>query len=147
VAEDAALLHQLLAAMASEAGAVIGSNVATLLEHGFGPTPGFHALLAETDQPLGLILYFPEYSTWRGQIGLFVQDIYLTPAARGLGLGRKLLASAIEHADWSPQFLTLRVARQNLPARAFYEALGMELRDTADQLILQGQGFDALMNR
>lgn len=147
-AEDIPTLLHLLTAMAAEDGARIGSTEASLNAGGFGPAPFFRALLAEDDSgPLGMILYFPEYSTWRGEMGLFVQDIYVTPAGRGAGLGRALMAGALAHADWSPRFLTLMVARGNAVARAFYAGLGLTPRDDADQLILQGQGLAALMSR
>lgn len=146
-AADVPTVLRFLVAMAAETGETIGSTEASLLAHGFGPSPRFHALLAErAGDPLGLILYFPEYSTWRGEIGLFVQDVYVSPAGRGLGLGRKLLAAAMAHADWQPQFLTLMVARKNTAARAFYAALGLSLRDEADQMILEGEGLAALMH-
>lgn len=147
-AEDVPTLLRLLTAMAAEDGASIGSTGASLLAAGFGPAPHFHALLAEGDgAALGMILYFPEYSTWRGEMGLFVQDIYVAPAGRGTGLGRALMAAALAHADWSPRFVTLMVARGNAGARAFYAGLGLTPRDDADQLILQGQGLTALMSR
>lgn len=147
-AEDIPTLLHLLTAMAAEDGARIGSTEASLHAGGFGPSPHFHALLAEDDAgPLGMILFFPEYSTWRGEMGLFVQDLYVAPVGRGAGLGRALMACALAQADWSPRFLTLMVARKNAGARAFYQSLGMTLRDDADQLILQGQGLAALMSR
>ena len=146
VAADVPTLLRLLTAMTAEAGETTGSTEASLLAHGFGPKPRFHGLLAERDgQALGMILFFPEYSTWRGEMGLFVQDVYVSPEGRGLGLGRDLLAAALRHADWQPQFLTLMVAHVNQNARSFYAALGLTLRDEADQLILEGEGLRALM--
>lgn len=146
-AEDAETLHALLQAMAAEQGESIGSTPDSLRAHGFGANPRFQALIAEGQAALGFVLYFPEYSTWRGELGLFVQDIYLTPAARGLGLGRKLLAEAMTTAAWKPQFLSLMVAQNNATARAFYAGLGLTLRDEADQLILAGEGLAALIHR
>lgn len=147
-AEDVPTLLRLLTAMAAEEGAQIGSTEASLRTAGFGPKAHFHALLAEDETgPLGMILFFPEYSTWRGEMGLFVQDIYVAPAGRGAGLGRALMAAALAHAPWSPRYLTLMVARGNARARAFYAGLGLTRRDDADQLILQGQGLKALMSR
>lgn len=148
LAQDVPTLLRLLSAMAAEAGGTIGSTEDSLRAGGFGPSRHFHALLAEDDTgPLGMVLYFPEYSTWRGEMGLFVQDLYVAPAGRGAGLGRALLAGALAQADWSPRFLTLMVARKNAGARAFYQSLGLGLREDADQLILQGQGLTALRTR
>ena len=145
VPADVPLILRYLADMAAEAGETTGSTAESLLAHGFGPNPRFHGLIAEGDAPLGMILYFPEYSTWRGEMGLFVQDVYVAPAGRGQGLGRQLLAAAMAAADWQPQFLTLMVAHVNQNARDFYAALGLTLRDEADQLILEGEGLTALM--
>ncbi len=145
VAGDAALIHQLLAEMAAAEGGEIKGTAQTIAQHGFGPKPRFRVLLAESSFPLGLILYFPEYSSWRGQMGVYVQDIFVRPAARGLGLGRILLAKACQDADWNPQFLTLMVGRKNASARAFYGALGFGARGKSDPLILDGTGLAALI--
>ena len=145
-AADVPVILRFLQAMAAEAGETVGSTEASLLAHGFGPSPRFHGLIAEgAAGSLGMVLYFPEYSTWRGEMGLFVQDVYVAPEGRGLGLGRQLLAGAMATADWGPQFMTLMVAHPNAGARGFYEALGFGLRDDADQLILEGEGLKALM--
>jgi ribosomal protein S18 acetylase RimI-like enzyme len=145
IAADVPQLLAFLTAMAAEAGETVGSTKASLLAAGFGPAPRFYALIAEDGRgPLGMILYFAEYSTWRGEMGLFVQDIYVSPLARGTGLARRLMGQAMAQADWQPRFLTLMVAHDNPGARAFYTRLGMGLRDTADQLILEGQGLRAL---
>ena len=131
--------------MAQAEGGQIKGSLQSLLAHGFGPSPRFRVVLAEDAAPLGLVLFFPEYSTWRGEMGIFVQDLYLAPAARGRGLGRALLAAAwAEAQDWQPAFMTLMVAHKNHNARAFYAALGFEMRDASDQFILAGEGLGAL---
>ncbi len=147
VAEDAALIHAMLAEMADAEGGVIGGGVESLVQHGFGVEPRFRVVLAE-DQgiTLGFCLFLPEYSSWRGAMGLFVQDIYLSHAARGKGLGRELLVAALAHAqDWQPAFLALMVKRSNILAIGFYETLGFTLRDASDPYILEGEGLKALM--
>jgi GNAT superfamily N-acetyltransferase len=145
LASDADLIHDLLVENATNEGGQIAGSPETLLRHGFGPVPLFRVVLALGDQALGLSLFFPEYSSWRGVMGVFVQDLYLRPSARGRGLGRGLLgASMAEASDWHPQFLTLMVQRKNANAQGFYRALGFILRDASDQLVLEGEGLSAL---
>ncbi len=148
VAEDASLIHSLLVENATHDGGQIAGSAETLLRHGFGPQPLFRAVLAFDDQPLGLSLFFPEYSSWRGAVGVFVQDLYLRPTARGRGLGRGLLVATLAHsADWQPQFLTLMVQHKNSAAQGFYAALGFGIRAASNQLILAGEGLTALTAR
>lgn len=144
--EDCPVVDQMLREMAAAEGSNIAGSPASLLEHGFGPTPRFRIILARNEaQVLGFCLFLPEYSSWRGEMGVFVQDIYLRPAARGLRLGKGLLAAAWRNAeDWTPAFMALMVKRSNLPAIGFYQALGFRLRDTADPFILSGEGLAAL---
>ena len=75
-----------------------------LRRHGFGPDRRFEALLAFVDdEPAGFALFFPDFSTWRGRPGLFLEDLYVREWARGRGVGRRLMARlaaiAIER-DW-----------------------------------------------
>lgn len=147
-AADIALIHALLVENASNDGGQIEGTRDALLRYGFGADPLFRAVLAFDSQPLGLSLFFPEYSSWRGAVGVYVQDLYLRPAARGRGIGRGLLAATMQHsADWEPQFLTLMAQRKNAKAQGFYAALGFELRFASDQLILAGEGLAALIAR
>ena len=96
IAADAPLIHALLSEMAEAEGGSIGGGVAALLRHGFGPEPRFRVLLAQEQAvTLGFCLFLPEYSSWRGAMGVFVQDIYVRPGARGKGLGRGLLAATL----------------------------------------------------
>lgn len=145
-AKDAALIHAMLSEMADAEGAQIGGSAESLLQHGFGAQPRFRVVLAEENGvALGFCLFLPEYSSWRGVMGVFVQDIYLNHAARGKGLGRGLLAAALAAAaDWQPQFMALMVKRSNVLAIGFYQTLGFELRDSADPMILAGEGLAAL---
>ena len=147
VAADAALIHAMLSEMAEAEGGVIGGGVEALLLHGFGSEPRFRVVLVEERGiALGFCLFLPEYSSWRGAMGLFVQDIYLNHAARGKGLGRGLLAAALaESQDWQPAFMALMVKRSNVLAIGFYQTLGFALRDASDPYILEGEGLRALM--
>lgn len=130
-AEDAGLLLQLigeLAAYERMANAVVATE-ADLRRYGFGPERRFEALIAEiSGEPAGFALFFPDFSTWRGRPGLFLEDLYVRDWARRLGTGRRLMsrlaAIAIER-DWTA--LHLNVLDWN-PARGFYHRLGIERR-------------------
>lgn len=141
---DVAMLHALLQALSDHDGGGPVGPVETLVAHGFGPRPLFHALLAEdAGQVLGMILFYPDYSTHRGQPGLFVQDFYVLPEARGRGVGRRLLSAAMAHQDWGAGYVTLGVDPANRAARAVYDKLGFRPRGY-DFLILDGAGLEAL---
>lgn len=145
-AGDVRAIHALLVENAANDGGRIAGSEASLLRHGFGAVPRFRAVLAEgADGPLGLSLFFPEYSTWRGTVGVFIQDLYVRPAARGQGLGRALLAASVAAAaDWDPDFVSLMVQHHNAAAQAFYAAQGFVLRAQADVQVLEGEGLARL---
>lgn len=87
---------------------------------------------AEADTPVsvGFALYFFNYSTWLGKHGIYLEDLYVTPAARGLGAGKALLKAVAQIAldndcgryEWS-------VLRWNTPAIEFYQACGAKPQD------------------
>jgi len=100
---------------------------ATLLAEGFGPRPAFEALLAEAEgRAVGFALFFHNFSTWQGRRGLYIEDLYVTPAARGLKVGERLVraCAALALARGCPR-LDLQVLDWN-PARDFYRRLGLE---------------------
>jgi GNAT superfamily N-acetyltransferase len=100
---------------------------ADLLKHGFGRVPRFEALLAFVDQkPAAFALYFPNFSTWTGRPGLYLEDIFVHEWARKLGVGRRLmarLAAIVLERQWGR--FDFSVLHWN-PARDFYHRLGME---------------------
>ncbi|MGH7095201.1 MAG: GNAT family N-acetyltransferase [Stellaceae bacterium] len=107
-------------------GAVVATE-ADLRQHGFGPNPRFEALIAELDgESAGMALFFPRFSTWLGQPTLFLEDLYVCQAARGRGVGRRLiarLASIALERGWGR--IDFHVLDWN-PARGFYQRLGFE---------------------
>lgn len=97
----------------------------------FGRQPAAHVLLAELKgSPAGFALYFFNYSTFLGQPGLYLEDLFVEPSQRGRGVGRALLAQLATIAEargcgrmeWS-------VLDWNADAIAFYRKLGAEGMD------------------
>ncbi|HEY4083509.1 MAG TPA: GNAT family N-acetyltransferase [Burkholderiaceae bacterium] len=94
--------------------------------HLFGPKPVIEGLVAELDgRVVGYALYFTNYSTFLAKPGLYLEDLYVSPAQRGLGIGRELLVSLAREAnrrdygrfEWS-------VLDWNADAIRFYEKMG-----------------------
>jgi GNAT superfamily N-acetyltransferase len=144
-AEDAALLLRFIRELAvfERAPDAVVATEADLVRHGFGPQPQFEAILAYLDEkPAGAALFHSRFSTWLGRPGLYLEDLYVAEAARGRGVGRRLLARlaaiAVERG-WGR--IDFHVLDWN-PARGFYERLGMGqvdewLRYGADEAALK----------
>lgn len=141
---DVPTLRAMLQALAEHDGGdyAVGSEAGLLL-HGFGPRPLFWAMVAEADAPLGMVIYYPDYSTHRGEAGVYVQDIYVADAARGLGVGRGLLNAMMQQQDWGARFITLGVSVENAIAQGFYTRLGFQKRGY-EMMILDGKGLETL---
>ena len=131
IEDDAPLLLSLireLAAYERTPEAVVATEE-DLRRHGFGPDARFEALLAFVDgRAAGLALFFPNFSTWTGQPGLYLEDLYVCDWARRCGVGRRLvarLAAVAVERGWTR--LDLAVLDWN-PARGFYRRLGFAER-------------------
>lgn len=98
----------------------------------FADRPLLHGFVAEVAGPdgfdvVGMALWFVSYSTWRGRHGLWLEDLFVRPEHRGLGLGRALLAAlAAETVARGYARLEWNVLDWNTPALGFYAALGAE---------------------
>ncbi len=129
VAEDVGILLDLVRELAiyeKMPDAVVATE-ADLLRHGFGPERRFEALLAMVDgRPAGFALFYPNFSTWQGRPGLFLEDLFVAEWARKHGVGRRLmtrLAAIALERDWAR--FDLSVLHWN-PARQFYHRIGMQ---------------------
>lgn len=114
-----------LAEYEREPDAVLATE-ADLLRDGFGATPRFRCVMATVrGEPAGFALFFTSYSTWRGHHGIRLEDLYVTPPFRRLGVGRALLQhlAQVAIAEGCPR-LEWDVLAWNAPAIAFYEQLG-----------------------
>ena len=91
----------------------------------FGPDRRCEVLMGEVDGKIqGFVMFFHNYSTWVGRAGVHVEDLFVREAARGLGLGRRLLAAVAAIAvQRGCRRLDLAVLDWN-PARKLYEHLG-----------------------
>jgi GNAT superfamily N-acetyltransferase len=92
----------------------------------FGPRPYAEALIAEVDGgAVGIALFFHNFSTFRGQPGIYLEDLFVRPEHRGRGIGKALLASLARiglergcgRLEWS-------VLDWNEPSIGFYRSLG-----------------------
>ncbi|CAN5461285.1 GNAT family N-acetyltransferase [soil metagenome] len=94
--------------------------------HLFGAKPKAFCDIAEADgAPVGFALWFYNYSIFRGRHGIYLEDLFVNPEARGLGAGKALLrglaqrceAEGLARLEWS-------VLNWNAPSIAFYDSLG-----------------------
>jgi len=139
-AGDVALIHQLLSELEKSLGVAqpVTRKPEDLLRYGFGENSFFDALIAwNRERPVGLAVYFSEFSTWRGSPGVYVQDLYVAADARGSGLGRQLMEAVIDRARvWGAAYCKLAVYGKNENALGFYRRLGFRVSDNERVLIL-----------
>jgi GNAT superfamily N-acetyltransferase len=106
----------------------------------FGPAPAlFGHVAAGEREPLGFALWFLNFSTWEGVHGIYLEDLFVRPTARGSGAGRALLAAlagicverGYRRLDWW-------VLHWN-PARDFYASIGATAMDEWIPYRLEGE--------
>lgn len=92
----------------------------------FGAQPHlFGHVAVQEGQTVGMALWFLNFSTWEGVHGIYLEDLYVTPAARGRGAGRALLCELARLcAARGYARLELAVLDWNEPAIGFYRGLG-----------------------
>jgi GNAT superfamily N-acetyltransferase len=148
IPEDVSAIFALIQALAAYehlCHAVTGTPAA-LAEHLFGNRPHAEALLAKIDdQAVGFALFFPSYSTFLTQPGLYLEDLFVLSDYRGKGIGKALLAQVAHLAvargcgrlEWS-------VLDWNAPAIAFYERMGATLLEDWRTCRVMGQELTQL---
>ncbi|HEX7692840.1 MAG TPA: GNAT family N-acetyltransferase [Sphingomonas sp.] len=120
------------------------------LTHALFDERSAEAVIAEQDdEPMGFALFFHNFSTWTGRKGLYLEDLYVTPEARGSGVGTALLRHLAGIAiDRDCARFEWAVLDWNTPAIDFYTAMGADSMDewrirrvTGDALVkLAGRG-------
>jgi len=139
---DAPVIHQLLTELEQALGMedAVKRKAGDILHYGFSEAPFFEAIIAWQDtRPLGLALYFREFSTWRGSPGIYVQDLYVKDEARGSGLGRRLLEALIERSrSRDATYCKLAVYHEDAAAISFYKHFGFHVSEHESVLMIDG---------
>lgn len=145
---DVGLIHSLIRALADYE-RLLHEAVATeadLRRELFGPSPKVFCEIAEHGgRPVGFALWFYTFSTFQGRHGLYLEDLFVVPEARGLGIGKALL-----------QYLAQRCVRENLgrfewsvldwnePSIAFYKSQGGVMMDEWMRVRVSGEALERL---
>ena len=112
----------------------------------FGPRPYAEVVIGEIDGAAqGFALFFHNFSTFEGRPGIYLEDLFVRPGARGSGLGKALLAHLAKlcterdcaRLEWS-------VLDWNAPAIGFYQSLGAKLMDEWTVMRVDGEALTAL---
>lgn len=149
--DDIGLIAQFIRALADYEKLLheVRFDEAVLAEKLFGARPYAEVLIGEIDgSPEGFALFFHNFSTFEGKPGIYLEDLFVTPEARGSGLGTALLADlarlAVERdcarLDWS-------VLDWNEPSIGFYKALGAQALDEWTGFRLEGDALAAMAAR
>ena len=146
--DDVPLVRQLIAELA-EYERLAHAAVATdddLRAQLFGAHPAAEVLIGEVDGvPAAFALFFHNFSTFLGKRGLYLEDLFVRPSARGVGLGKHLMAALARIAvqrdcgrfEWS-------VLDWNAPAIGFYRRIGATGMDEWTVQRLEGEALHAL---
>ena len=145
---DIEVIHELILALADyeKLRHEVRAERETLAQYLFGPRPMAEVLIAERDgAPVGFALYFHNFSTFEGRPGLYVEDLYVKPEARGLGAGKALFGRLAQRAvERGCARLEWWVLDWNEPAIGFYRALGARAMDEWTVQRIDGEALAAL---
>jgi len=115
----------------------------------FGERPVVETVIGSLDgEPVGYALFFPTFSTFLGKPGLYLEDLYVRPAARGFGVGRSLLehlARLTVERGWGR--LEWSVLDWNEPSIAFYKRMGAKPMDEWTIFRLTGESLHRLAQK
>lgn len=119
---------------------------AKLGEKLFGARPYAEVVIGELDRkPQGFALFFHNFSTFEGRPGIYLEDLFVHPEARGSGLGKALLthlAALCTERDCAR--LEWSVLDWNAPAIGFYQSLGARLMDEWTVMRVDGDALTSL---
>jgi len=124
----------------------VEADKARIEESLFGDKPCAEVLIAYLgDQPAGLAIFFPTYSTFLARPGIYLEDLFVEPKFRGFGIGKALLMHLAKltrqrggaRLEWS-------VLNWNEPAIQFYKKLGANAKDAWTMYCVTGENLEKL---
>jgi GNAT superfamily N-acetyltransferase len=124
----------------------VKATVESLTQTLFADDAHVHAHVAEiNDEVVGIAVWFLNYSTWTGKPGIYLEDLFVSEAARGTGAGRALFKALAQEAerlgcariDWA-------VLTWNRPAMDFYRAIGGRPQTSWQPWRIDGPELEAL---
>jgi GNAT superfamily N-acetyltransferase len=148
VPADAALIVRFIAALAEyeKLSHEAKASAADIARDLFGPEPKVFCEIAEHDgRPVGFALWFYTYSTFQGRHGIWLEDLFVDPAARGLGIGKALLVNLAQRCvreglgrfEWW-------VLDWNEPSIEFYKSQGGVMQDAWTKVRIDGEALQKL---
>lgn len=147
---DASLIHGFIRDLAEYEKLLheVEASEADIARDLFGDNPRAFCDIAEAEgSPVGFALWFYNYSTFRGRHGIYLEDLFVRPEARGLGAGKALLrrlaqrcvAEGLGRLEWA-------VLDWNAPSIAFYDSLGALSMDEWIVRRMTGEALERLAN-
>ena len=142
---DLPLIAELIRALAEyeKLAHEIRFDEAELGRHLFGPHPMAEVVIGELDGAAqGFALFFHSFSTFEGRPGIYLEDLFVRPAARGAGLGKALLAHlAALTVERGCARLEWSVLDWNAPAIGLYQSLGARFMDDWTVMRVDGEAL------
>ncbi|AXX91924.1 GNAT family N-acetyltransferase [Malaciobacter molluscorum LMG 25693] len=104
----------------------VKTNVEGIKQSVFGENSVTYVLIAEyNNEPVGMALYFYNYSTWEGKNGIYLEDLFVTDKYRGIGAGKALLKQLAKIAvEKDCKRVEWQVLDWNKPSIDFYDSIG-----------------------
>lgn len=121
----------------------------SLARHLFGPAPRAEVLIADDgNNCAGFALFFHSFSTFLGRPGLYLEDLFVRPAFRGKGIGRRLLGALAQIAEAREcGRMEWAVLDWNESAIGFYRAMGAVPMNDWTVFRLSGEALHCLAGR
>nr|WP_087575029.1 GNAT family N-acetyltransferase [Sphingomonas sp. CDS-1] len=148
VPSDIGAIHDFILALADyeKLSHEVRADRASLEKYLFGQRPMAEVLIAENEgRAIGFALFFHNFSTFEGRPGLYLEDLFVIPEARGLGAGKALLSRLAQLAlERDCARLEWWVLDWNEPSIAFYRSLGARAMDEWTVQRVDGEALSAL---